>query len=211
MFQHDLPARQTKALRRFNEWKSFQPKHFRSHIIAHTDPVEQRIADDQQPEARPIDGAHQNDDIQKRQCTPDFDKSLPRNVHPSTEIALHAADQRAERERADDQYQSKTQARPQAIENPRQNVTTGIVQPHHMGGRRRAFSDAAHRPERIANFFNLKAQFVCNTIDFNRFRRNLLSFPKRFQILCDLLTQFFRQFGVGITMAKRFVPIFIIR
>ena len=198
MLQHDLPAWQAEALRRLHERKSFQPKHFRTHVVAHADPVEQRVADDQQPEARPVDGAHQNDDVEERQRAPDFDKSLPRNVHPSAEIALHAADQRTERQRADDQYQSEAQTRPQSIENPRQNVASGIVQPHHMGGRGHAFRYAAHGPERKANLLHLKTQFIRNAFNLHDFRSDFLAFPKLLHLASHFDLQNFRQFGEGV-------------
>ena len=100
------------------------------------DPVEDRVAREQQPERAPERVAEEDHHVEERDRRPDLREALAGDVDPPHEVALHRAERDAERERGEREQEPESDRRPCAVDDAREDVAPRGVEPEGMPGDR---------------------------------------------------------------------------
>ena len=92
MPEDDARRREALNLCGLDESTRPQAQKFRTHVVAHADPVEDRVADEKYREASAHGGAYEDHDVEERHCAPDFREALEGYVDLAAEVAFDRAD-----------------------------------------------------------------------------------------------------------------------
>jgi len=91
---------------------------FRPHIIAKAYPTKSRHNHSQKPKPLTINAAEQNNHIQKRKRSPNFDYPLKNHIRLSAQISLNAAYHYAKKSPYQREQKAKAHANPEPVDQP---------------------------------------------------------------------------------------------